>query len=124
MHMNFRNPYWDYKTKMQLLERWILIHSIIYYELDSNVVSDEMFDKNCVQLVKLIKSFPKEFEKTKYHKVFKSFDGSTGFDLYSKLSREDQKYLRTNAEQVISLGGKKPFRGRAHYINRKKSIYK
>lgn len=99
--MKFNNPYWSIKTKLELLEKWIIVHSIIYYELNTNIVSDEMFDNNCKQLVKGISKYTKEFKESKYYKVFKSFDGSTGFDLYPKLNSKEKKELKQLAEYLI-----------------------
>ena len=101
--MKFRNPYWSPKTKLQLLERWILIHSIIYYRLNTSIVSDVMYDNNCNQLVKGIKKFPEAFKQTKYYYAFKGFTGETGFDLYSKLNTEDREKLEQQAEYLVLM---------------------
>jgi len=95
--LKFNNPYWTIKTRLQLLERWIIIHSIIYYRLNTSIVEDTMFDNNCNQLVRGIKKYPKEFKQTKYYYCFKEFDGSTGFDLYSKLNAKDKDKLEQQA---------------------------
>lgn len=104
--MKFNNPYWDDKTKMQLLEKWIIIHSIIYYELDTNIVSDQVFNANCDQLINLSVADPKGFIKTKYYYTFEDFDGSTGFHLYKNLSIEDQVKLMSEAVWVVKMFGK------------------
>jgi hypothetical protein len=63
----------------------ILIHSCIYYELDNSLITDEQFDKWCYELVKLQQKYPKTTKKTDFYKVFKDFDGHTGYHLMTKL---------------------------------------
>jgi hypothetical protein len=53
--MKFMNPYFSVKQRIETLERWILVHSYLYYELDKSIVDDRKFDKNALQLVELIK---------------------------------------------------------------------
>lgn len=109
--MVFRNPYWTWKTKLDLLARWIIVHSIIYYELDGNVVSDKMFDSNSHQFVRLVDEHPEEFKRSTYYKTMKGFDGSTGFDLFHRLKRydrEEAKKLHGYAQYVLrQFGGGK-----------------
>ena len=85
----------------------MLIHSIIYYELNTSIVSDAMYDNNCNQLVKGIKKHPEDFKKTKYYKQFYDFDGSTGYHLYSRLNQEEKFRLRGAAQYLIDKFGKK-----------------
>lgn len=59
----------------------ILVHSCIYYELDSNLVSDRTWSTWAQELVKLQKKYPQIAERVDYAKEFKDFDGSTGFNL-------------------------------------------
>jgi len=105
--MKFNNSYWTPKTKIQLLQRWVLIHSIIYYRLNTSVISDAMYDNNCKQLVRAIEKQPEAFKQTKYYYVFKGFTGETGFDLYSKLKQPDKSKLQQQAEYLVyKFGGR------------------
>lgn len=104
--MYFANPYWSEKTKMELLQKWILVHSIIYYELNTSIVSDSMFDANSYQLVRIIRINSDEFKRTKWYYAFKDFDGSTGFDLYKKLKKKHKSELLSIAHHLISRYGK------------------
>lgn len=61
--------------------RQILVHSCIYYHMDTNVITDHQFDYLCVSLVEKTAEFPKVAEKCEYHDAFHGFDGSTGADL-------------------------------------------
>ena len=59
----------------------ILVHSLIYYELDMNLVSDAQWAEWGVELVKLQKDHPKEAESVIFYEPFKDFDASTGYNL-------------------------------------------
>lgn len=63
------------------LERMVLFHSYLYYELDKNVVSDHFFDQISKELADCIQEFPEQFKASAYPNVFSSFDGSTGAGL-------------------------------------------
>lgn len=84
---------WDIKTKIEWLERAIIMYSIWYYDLGDSMVSDQQNDTESIQLYYMIKENPKEFEKTKYAYVFKDFDASTGFYLRSYLNDKDREYI-------------------------------
>ena len=88
--MEFRNPYWTTATKIQLLQGWIIVHSILYYEFDMNIVDDRTYDMNEVQLAKMMRDNPKEARKSRYAYAFKGFDGSTGYDIPKKLTVADR----------------------------------
>lgn len=105
MSIHFDRPpliYWSDESKISFLQRHILIHSIIYYELNNNCISDKKFDELAKQLVDVQKQYPKNvLEKTMYYYVLKDFTGETGFDLYAKLTKKDKKTLRGIAITVL-----------------------
>jgi hypothetical protein len=74
-----------YDTKIvELIRRrrlQIMIHSIIYYNMNTNIISDNKWSKWAFELVSLQEKYPKESLIAVYHKEFKGFDGSTGFDI-------------------------------------------
>lgn len=100
--MMFNNPYWSNKLKISALQRFILVHSILYYELDSSLITDKMFDENAKQLVKMQFEFRNDAVNSDYWYVFFDFDGSTGFDLFSRLNKKDRKYLTHIAQYILS----------------------
>lgn len=61
------------KRRLQLL-----IHSCIYYELNSNVISDKQWDEWARELVKLQADYPAISEKVCMYEDFKDWDASTG----------------------------------------------
>jgi len=95
------NPYFTNIEKIDLLCRWILVHSIIYYQYDRNIVSDYIFDMNCKQLKRMIEEHPTNFRYSAYHYCMKDFDGCSGFDLPAKLNLKDSKKLTNIADMLI-----------------------
>lgn len=86
--------YWSNTTKISYLQRRIIVYSIMYYEHDESCVSDAYYDSISHQLVALQKSCTKEeFEKSTYYYAMHDFDGSTGFDIPSRLTKKDREYL-------------------------------
>ena len=100
--------YWDDNVKVSYLQRRIIVYSILYYELDKPILSDKQYDSISQQLVNMMNNVEKsELEKSKYWYCMYDFDGSTGFDLYSRLNPEDQHYLMELANMILSIGEKK-----------------
>lgn len=94
--------YWSDCTKISYLQRRILVHSIIYYEMNDSVLSDKDFDAMSQQLVMLQQeASTDEVLRSQYYYVFFDFDGSTGFDLCYRLTVEDREYLIKLAEYIL-----------------------
>lgn len=101
--MKFLNPYWKVSTKIQLLQRWVLVHSYLYYSIDNSIIPDYMFDNNSRQLYKMQNKFKKSFKKSKYYYAMKEFDGSSGFGLFEKLTHKDQEIVMRDANTAARL---------------------
>ena len=67
--------------KIQRRRYQILVHSLIYYELNMNLVSDATWASWAKELVQLQALHPDTACKVIFADAFKSFDGSTGFNL-------------------------------------------
>lgn len=61
--------------------RQVLIHSIIYYKMNENLVSDAQWSKWAVELEELQKQYPEIAETCPYAEAFKGFDHSSGYNL-------------------------------------------
>ena len=68
-------------AKIQQRRYQILVHSLLYYELDMNIVSDSQWAEWARELVDLQKSNPDIAAKVIFAKAFEDFDGSTGYNL-------------------------------------------
>lgn len=81
--------------------RQILVHSCLYYKLDTNIVSDEEFDKWCGELRELHSKYPQYMEIGCYDVAFKKWGGYSGFDLPVEdpdIMRKAQQLLRIKDE--------------------------
>ena len=91
------------KEKVEAIERQILVHSMLYYHMNESVISDKRFDKLSRLLAdKISKLGPKKIASTQYGYVFQDFDGTTGFDLISRLNKADRKHIKVIATYVLS----------------------
>lgn len=87
------NKYWTPLMKVNYLQRFILVNSYLYYMLDDSTITDRQFDEAAKQLVELQKNY--DISKTQYGYVFYDFDGTTGFDLWERLTAVDQTVIKT-----------------------------
>lgn len=95
---------WTVVDKLNYLQRMVLLHSIIYYDMNENVISDEYYNKLTRILAKKVLQYRERplFRKTMYWYVFEDYtNGSTGFDLTHKLKKKDREYLEILATHVI-----------------------
>ena len=91
------------KQKVEALERMILVHSMLYYHMDTNIISDKRYDKLSRLLAEKLSTFSeKKIRSTQYGYVFYDFDGDTGFDLIDRLTKEDRKRIKQVATCVLS----------------------
>lgn len=99
--------YWSNKTKIDYLQRRIIVYSILYYQYDKSIISDKDYDYLTKQYLELVENTSiEEFKKTQYYYCFRDYDGSTGFDLFDLLSESDRDYLLKITEHIIKVGGK------------------
>jgi hypothetical protein len=62
--------------------RQVLLHSYLYYQMNTNIISDHTYDYWCKELAELQRDYPEESKNVSfYFKEFSDFDGSTGCDL-------------------------------------------
>lgn len=98
------------KDKLELINRrrrQILVHSYLYYNMNTNLISDYTFDIWCKELVQLHKDNPNETLQAVFPKAFKNWTGFTGFDLF----KEDKEatswaYQKANYLKTICLQNK------------------
>lgn len=83
---------------VSFLRRYILVHSYIYYHLNYNVITDYHYDLKAKELAELQKTYRDEGS---YINVFYDFDGSTGFDLFNRLTEEEAERIKSIAHNVI-----------------------
>lgn len=101
--INFRNPYWNDYTKASWLQRFIAVHSFLYYRADKSIIADDVYDKVCVQLKEMQENMSEEEirEKTTFGYAYYDFDGSTGFDIIPRLKEEHRKIVEIIAANCL-----------------------
>lgn len=97
-YMKFHKPFTPLE-KIQLLQRWILVQSFAYYELNENIATDFQYDANATQLAELKKEYPEEFKRSRYYDIFHDYcqDGiqyTSGFDLLERVKKRDPELYR------------------------------
>lgn len=96
--------HWDLKTKIEFLQRKVILNSIAYYVFDTNFLSDKEYDDISKQLVRLCKEYG-DVRDTQYGYCMSDFDGSTGFDLYDRLNAHDKEYLTNMVKHHLGVSG-------------------
>lgn len=94
------------QSRIELLERWILVQSFIYYELNSNIASDFVYDHNVNLLFDLKRNDPESYEASRYYKIFDEYEEgcTSGFELLDKLKRLDYgMYLKVEHDAQWAL---------------------
>jgi hypothetical protein len=103
--------------QIQLLQRWILVQSFAYYELDNNVTSDFVYDSNALQLAALMKIYPEEARQSRYFEYFQDWAGgsggdahyTSGFDLLERVRKKDKqlyRFLHMDAAAALDTKGR------------------
>lgn len=88
---------------INFLQRGIIVHSYLYYELDSSIISDQAFDKKTRELVSLKNTYPDLWKISEYYYVFgDDYTGATGFHLYHGLTKPKQEIIRAIADILLN----------------------
>ena len=69
------------KTHIEYLRKKRLVHSIIYYRLDENLISDEKWAEWALELERLTQEYPQIAQNAFLAEGFRDFDHSTGYNL-------------------------------------------
>ncbi len=88
------------EQKINRLQKSIILHSYIYYELVDSIINDKIYDKMCHEYLTLIKDY--DIKKSKFYIVFRDFDGTTGFDLYYKLQDHQKEGIKVLAKNMVN----------------------
>lgn len=67
--------------KIQRRRYQVMVHSCLYYSMNTNMVSDVQYDAWARELEQLQNAYPDIADNVDYAEYFKDFSASTGFDL-------------------------------------------
>lgn len=86
---------------IDFLQRYIIVHSYIYYELNNNYISDKEYDSKAKELVKYKNDYPKLWKSSMYYKQFgDDYNGSTGFTLYHDLNDHQRQIIKSIVNNI------------------------
>ena len=92
------------QDKIDFLQRFIIVHSYIYYELNNNVISDREYDLRAKELVKYKNEYPELWKTSEYYKQFgDDYNGATGFTLYLGLNKKQQEKILKEFILILTL---------------------
>ena len=84
------------------LQRFILVHSYIYYELDDNRISDKEYDAKSAELTRYRHEYPELWKTSEYYEQFgDEYNGATGYNLYHDLNDHQKDIIRSIAKIII-----------------------
>lgn len=90
------------QEKINFLQRYIIVHSYIYYERDNNVISDREYDAKSRELVKYKNDYPELWKSSEYYKQFgDDYTGATGFNLYHELNKHQKDIINSIANCIF-----------------------
>lgn len=81
----------------------MLVHSYLYYDKDTNIISDRQFDEWGRELVKLQANYPNIANQVDYADAFADWDASTGFNLprNEQVQRIGNRLLSADSTKTI-----------------------
>ena len=83
------------------LQRYIIVHSYVYYELNDNFISDKEYDAKSKELSQLRNEYPDLWKNSMYHKQFgDDYNGATGFTLYHGLDDRQKEIIRSIVNSI------------------------
>lgn len=84
--------------------RQMLIHSFLYYRMNTNLISDQQFDAWAKELADLQKEHPKISRHLEFYSLFKDWDGSTGYHLpYLPQIEAVAKRLLGRSDRIVKV---------------------
>lgn len=91
------------QEKLDWLQRYIIVHSYIYYELNRSVISDAEYDRRAKNLVKIKEKYPDLWKNSEYYLQFgDDYNGATGFSLYHDLDDKQKQIIKSIAYKIYT----------------------
>lgn len=86
---------------IDFLQRYIIVHSYIYYELNDNYISDREYDAKSKELTKYKNDYPELWKNSMYHKQFgDDYNGATGFTLFHSLDDHQKQIIKSIVNSI------------------------
>jgi hypothetical protein len=101
--MDFSKGNFTPQEKIELLQRWVLVHSYLYYNMDTSVVTDHKYDDNCRQLCRMKEDYQDSWANARYTYAMYDFDGSTGFGFVDRLKDKDLESVTFDVSILLNM---------------------
>lgn len=91
--------------KLELINRrrrQVLVHSYLYYKMNTNLIKDYVYDTWCRELMQLQIQYPNEAGQAVFAKLFSKWTGFSGYDLFRN-APDIEDWARRKAEYLLSL---------------------
>lgn len=86
---------------INFLQRYIIVHSYIYYELNDNYISDKDYDSKARELAKYRDEYPELWKNSMYYKQFgDEYNGATGFTLFHDLDDHQKQIIKSIVNSI------------------------
>lgn len=93
------------EEKLELINRrrrQILVHSYLYYKMNTNIINDYTFDNWCRELMSLQAQYPNESKQGVFSKLFSKWTGFSGYDLFRN-APDVESWAQRKAQYLTSL---------------------
>lgn len=91
------------QERIDFLQRYIIVHSYIYYELNNNVISDRVYDAKSKELSRYRNEYPELWKTSEYYKQFgDDYNGATGFTLYHDLNDKQKQIIKSIVNTIFN----------------------
>ena len=81
---------------IDFLQRYIIVHSYIYYECNNSIISDKKYDEKVKELTRLKNEYPDLWKSSMYYQQFgDDYNGATGFTLYHDLDDHQKEIIQS-----------------------------
>lgn len=86
---------------INFLQRYIIVHSYIYYHLNDIIISDREYDLKSKELTRYKNEYPELWLNSMYYEQFgDDYNGSTGFTLYDDLDEHQKEIVRSIVNSI------------------------
>ena len=76
--------------ELERKQRQLIVHSFIYYELNDNIISDNVYDKLSLEVE--LRKDSDIWKQSKFYSIFKDWDSSSGYPLIKGRSKQYVQY--------------------------------
>jgi len=94
----------DVYHKIRQRRLQMLVHSFLYYRLNTNIISDYDFDMWAKELYELQRDYPQESEYCDLYEEFKDWTGASGYHLpqYDWVYEKALRLLRYQEAEILN----------------------